>query len=193
MKHLCELLKPQFEDNFVYGLYVGIFLGFTVVIGFRGFMFTLRDGQVHLFILMWLNCMAAYFYRMLPIKDEFKRFIISAIVTFWFFEMHDLFWFAGTLFLGAKIGGIMIHPDVEWYLASAFKYSMFLIPLSILIRKYLVFSRRFLLLFIVQILCYIPSTLYRMKVPNPSIDFFLTRIFYDSLPYLFIVRRKAID
>lgn len=191
MKPLEEARNLLVRRNLPYILYSILFIVFSLLLGAKGYNYTLKDGQIHVSTLLWLTLMACYFYEALPIKEILWRFIYSSLMTFWFFEVHDIFWFLAVPFLGVRIGLPTIHPPLIWYWSAAGKYVTFLSITTYWLRKYLKPNKTFKMLFIIQVLCHIVVTAYMALNGDLPWSFFTIQMLYDTLPYLFLVNRHG--
>lgn len=180
-----------FRGHFASGIYVGAALAFTLVIRFHGLNATLHDGQIHFITLIWLAAMGWFFHERLPIKTGTRRFLYSALMTFWFFEVHDLFWFVGTIWIGVRVGLPTFFPSVHWYYEAFWKYLAVMTVTTYVLRKYLTPSRNFKILFLVQVLCYSANIVYHVLYGDLPFIWFIVRMSYDSAPYFWIIKREA--
>jgi len=156
-----------------------------------GVKVALREGQVHVSTLLWLTLMDAYFYEQLPIKSSLWRFFYSGVFTFWFFEMHDVFWYIGTFWLGVRVGLPTIYPDRQWYQVAFFKYFDLLFITTFFLRHYLKPTKRFFPLFLFQVFCHAVVIAWQYLNGDLPYTFFIIQMLYDTLPYFFIVKRHG--
>jgi len=190
MKTFEALRDLPIPENFAYGIFTGLILAFGYIVYLQGLETTLSQGQIHAVTLIWLSTMAAYFYSQLSIINEAQRFLYSAIMTFWFFEMHDIFWFLGTLWIGVRVGLPTKYPSLKWYYTATWQYFIYLLVSMFLLRKYLNPNRRFWAFYIFQVSASALAIAFQYLMIDLPFPFFFLQIIYDSFPYFFIIRKK---